>query len=1452
MTSFRRSLRTPFLPALFAIFTLAALFGAPPVFGGGTPDPSNIALSTTNRNGLTGILGPDRGFGFGDYLTDRVSGLQRGGAVETYDFYIEVPPDQLQLVLQIFDADAGAGDNLATNPANEDLHDQNNGTNNWEMSTTYELFDPSGASVAVRNLPGQDCDPVTAGLQTFCDNTWSDLGVFTIANPVPGHWRLAVGSPNTALTSEDDANYYGLRAHDGDATAGGEEFPIYANTLVGVGQVYAASFAADPGLSRIQDFFPFIRRDCTCESNDWDSDSTAPIDESTVFTTRTGATPTGNNGTLSLGTVWRQNVLTGWTTEQNATDYGLWRLRWTSGRFNHITYYMGDETNFDPSNAAPGPGNGQEPNSNPENGAIRLYFPADGSRLFGLAGGADDVITPPLKPWVGQSWALVGGQPPIEANVTTTVRVTITVANPTANPIQFSAVTGGSNVIVATLPNNGGETTYVAGSATITGGSSNATSVTGAGPWTITFAPGVIAAGVTATLTYDVLVTPTPVGLPKSLFLTGSFGTGTAGSYIDETCADGAGGASVCGATALANATLSIGPLCRLTALVSTAPSLAVAKRVNGTVTDNGNGTFTVPFRLVVENLGTNTITPLQVVDNLAATFPAPAAVVSVTPVATSILSGVGTLTANGGYNGVGNTNLLTAASSSLNSGASGQIDFSVTFDPNGLPGPFFNQATVSGTTSLGGTVGDSSDDGTDPDPDGDGIGNEPGTGCPSTVPATNCENDPTPVPVGENPVIGVSKAVSGAVVDNGNGTFTVNFDLRVENLGNVDLTSVQVTDNLATTFPAPVSIVSVSAVTAGMVSGSGTMTANGAYNGVGNTNLLTAASSNLTVGAVGQITFSVTFDPNSAAGPFNNQATASGVSPQVTTVTDLSDNGLDPDPNGNGDPDEPGENDPTPVGVPENPVIGVAKVVNGAVVDNGNGTFTVAFRLRVENHGNVDLTNVQVVDNLITTFPAPVAITAVTPPTTSIVSGSGTLTANATYNGNGITNLLVAASSNLTIGAVGQIDFSVTFDPNGQAGPFNNQATASGTSPLGTNTTDLSDNGLDPDPNGNNNPNEPGENDPTPVTVGENPVIGVAKRVNGPIGDNGDGTFTVNFVLVVENLGNVDLTSVTVVDDLAVTFPAPVTISSVSAVTASITSGTGAMNANAGYNGVGDTQLLLSTSSLTVGAVGQISFSVTFDPNGQAGPFNNQALASGQSPGDVTVTDLSDDGTNPDPNGNGDPDEPGENDPTPVTVPTTSVSAIGIAKQAVNLIDNGNGTYTVTIVLTVENLGNLTFTTVQVTDDLAATFPAPASVVSVTAPSTSILSGVGTLLPNPAFDGTGDLNLLVSGLSTLNAGAVGQIVFDVTFDPADLTDFLNSALASGGNTSGTVTDTSDNGAEPDADGDGNADEPGENDPTPITIGGPIIEIPVAGGPGLLLLAFLLGAAGLVLLRRLV
>ena len=89
------------------------------------------------------------------------------------------------------------------------------------------------------------------------------------------------------------------------------------------------------------------------------------------------------------------------------------------------------------------------------------------------------------------------------------------------------------------------------------------------------------------------------------------------------------------------------------------------------------------------------------------------------------------------------------------------------------------------------------------------------------------------------------------------------------------------------------------------------------------------------------------------------------------------------------------------------------------------------------------------------------------------MLSATGTLTANASYDGSGDTNLLVSGSSPLAIGATATISITVRFSPNGEAGPFNNTALASGEGPAGGPATDSSDNGTDQDPNGNGKADE-------------------------------------------------------------------------------------------------------------------------------------------------------------------------------------------------------------------------------------------------------------------------------------------------------------------------------------------------------------------------------------------
>ena len=123
------------------------------------------------------------------------------------------------------------------------------------------------------------------------------------------------------------------------------------------------------------------------------------------------------------------------------------------------------------------------------------------------------------------------------------------------------------------------------------------------------------------------------------------------------------------------------------------------------------------------------------------------------------------------------------------------------------------------------------------------------------------------------------------------------------EQRGNVPLTNVQVTENLAATFAGATSF-SVTSVT------STDFTVDGGFNGVGNTDLL-AAGNTLAVGASGKITLTLKVNSGGHQGPYTNQVQASGQSPAGVTVTDLSQNGSDPDPNHNGDAGD--NNDPTP-----------------------------------------------------------------------------------------------------------------------------------------------------------------------------------------------------------------------------------------------------------------------------------------------------------------------------------------------------------------------------------------------------------------------------------------------------------------------------------------------------------------------------------------------------------
>ena len=206
-------------------------------------------------------------------------------------------------------------------------------------------------------------------------------------------------------------------------------------------------------------------------------------------------------------------------------------------------------------------------------------------------------------------------------------------------------------------------------------------------------------------------------------------------------------------------------------------------------------------------------------------------------------------------------------------------------------------------------------------------------------------------------------------------------------------LNNVQVTDDLDAAFGAGTYSVTGLSVSAGF-------TVNSSFNGSTDQNLL-SASTPMTINEMRTIVFNLNVTPTTA-GPFANQATASATGPGGTTTSDLSQNGLNPDTDNDGDPTN--NNVPTPIVFPENPEIGLAKRLVGTPINNNDGTYSLTYEFRVKNTGDVILNNVQVTDNLTTTFGgATVVVNSI---------NSTNFTVNGSYNGTSDINLLTTGNT--------------------------------------------------------------------------------------------------------------------------------------------------------------------------------------------------------------------------------------------------------------------------------------------------------------------------------------------------------------------------------------------------------------------------------------------------------
>lgn len=226
---------------------------------------------------------------------------------------------------------------------------------------------------------------------------------------------------------------------------------------------------------------------------------------------------------------------------------------------------------------------------------------------------------------------------------------------------------------------------------------------------------------------------------------------------------------------------------------------------------------------------------------------------------------------------------------------------------------------------------------------------------------------------------------------------------------------------------------------------------------------------------------------------------------------------------------------------------------------------------------------------------------------------------------------------------------------------------------------------------------------------------IGIAKSVTaGPV-TAADGSFTVTFGFVVENFSLEDLNSIQVTDALAGVLPlfgshvslaTPATDPmSAGQYTVLAVSGGSCGGANSGFNGDSD-EVLASGVTLTAdGSAGDscdLSVELRVRPTESELTFNNQAEVTGTGTlTGQTPSDLSDNGTVPDTNGNGTANEEGENDPTPVTAGDAPAITLVKTADTSDFKTPPAAGDTITYHYAIKNTGPTTLTNVTLTDPM-------------------------------------------------------------------------------------------------------------------------------------------------------
>jgi gliding motility-associated-like protein len=324
----------------------------------------------------------------------------------------------------------------------------------------------------------------------------------------------------------------------------------------------------------------------------------------------------------------------------------------------------------------------------------------------------------------------------------------------------------------------------------------------------------------------------------------------------------------------------------------------------------------------------------------------------------------------------------------------------------------------------------------------------------------------------------------------------------------------------------------------------------------------------------------------------------------------------------------------------------GIAKSIP-SILTNDDGSYNVTVKTVVKNYGTVPLTEIKLVEDLNTVFAPPMTFTVVTTP--SISSAGSSLVVNSGFDGLLETSLTNTLGSQIGVGKTDTILFTVRVTPFGRFGPFSNSIKGTANSSAVPSITivlaDSSQNGLDPDPNLDNNPAN--NNQPTTFSFTPKLFFGLTKTGEAIKSDNN--TFDFRYTITVHNLGNDTLYNVNVKDSLynsTVRLPASYNIRSGPSV-----SGNGQLVANSNFDGRNDVRVTNSVlSKMPPGTKSSVSFVVNVITD-TVSIYKNSATGTAVNSQNILVSDTSGNGSNPDVNNNGIWNEPADNLPTVLVV---------------------------------------------------------------------------------------------------------------------------------------------------------------------------------------------------------